>query len=207
VDVGVGPDALEFKAEPGCSCPRSGIERIALPSIAAIAEFIKDVPHHQVHCLGCGNATLEIRRVNNPADLDATSGRVNIQIAPLGRTACCLRDQLVRIPGGRRWPGRHRSVRTILRARNTVPMAGMPRGGLRDPQRRRRTTPCRAGCCRLVRPGRFFRSSPQAAAVAWVASLARAARAGDRWTSCSISEHSRSAATVAAALLPHCRSL
>jgi len=78
VDVGLPPDALEFEAEPGCSCPRSGIERIALLGVAAIAEFIKDVPHHQVHCLGCGNPTLKCRRVNNPANFDATSGRVNI---------------------------------------------------------------------------------------------------------------------------------
>jgi branched-chain amino acid transport system substrate-binding protein len=35
-------------------------------------------PRHQVHCLGCGNPTLEFRRVNNPAHLDATNGRVNI---------------------------------------------------------------------------------------------------------------------------------
>ena len=78
VDGGLPPDALEFEAEPGCSCPRSGIERIALLGVAAIAEFIKDVPHHQVHYLGCGNPTLKCRRVNNPANFDATSGRVNI---------------------------------------------------------------------------------------------------------------------------------
>src|SRR5215467_797014 len=59
VDVSLAPDALEFEAKPGCGCPRSGIERIALPGVAAIAEFIKDVPHHQVHRLGGGNPTLK----------------------------------------------------------------------------------------------------------------------------------------------------
>src|SRR5215469_9028176 len=83
VDIGLAPNALEFEAEPGRCCPRFVIERIALPSVAAIAEFIKDVPHHQVHRLGCGNPTLKWRRVNDPANLDATSGRVNIQIARL----------------------------------------------------------------------------------------------------------------------------
>src|SRR5215470_19708790 len=83
VDGGLPPDALEFEAEPGCSGPRSGIKRIALPGVAAIAEFIKDVPHHQVHRLGRGNPTLKCRRVNDPANLDATSSRVNIQIARL----------------------------------------------------------------------------------------------------------------------------
>src|SRR5215469_13784486 len=46
VDGGLPPDALEGEAEPSCCCPRSGIKRIALPSVAAVAEFIKDVPHH-----------------------------------------------------------------------------------------------------------------------------------------------------------------
>src|SRR5215470_8359327 len=78
MDVGLPPDALEFEAEPGRSCPRSGIERIALPGVAAIAESIKDVPHHQVHRLGCGNPALKCRRINDPANLDATSGGVNI---------------------------------------------------------------------------------------------------------------------------------
>jgi len=44
VDIGLAPDALECEAEPYCCCPRSGIERIALPSVAAIAEFIKGAP-------------------------------------------------------------------------------------------------------------------------------------------------------------------
>src|SRR5215469_3716487 len=96
VDVGLPPDALEFEAEPGCSCPRSGIERIALPSVAAVAEFIKDVPHHQVHRLGCGNPTLKCRRVNDPANLDATSSGVDIQIARLAeRLAAREIDQCV----------------------------------------------------------------------------------------------------------------
>src|SRR5215467_9232468 len=83
VDIGLAPDTLECEAEPGRCCPRSGIERIALPGVAAIAEFIKGVPHHQVHRLGCGNPTLKCRRVYDPTNLDATSGRVNIQIARL----------------------------------------------------------------------------------------------------------------------------
>jgi len=78
-----GAKCLEFEAEPDCCCPRFVIERIALPSVAAIAEFIKGAPHHQVHRLGRGNPTLKWRRVNDPANLDATSGRVNIQIARL----------------------------------------------------------------------------------------------------------------------------
>src|SRR5215470_20231189 len=45
VDVGLPPDALEFEAEP-CRCyPRFVIERIALPSVAAVAEFIKGALH------------------------------------------------------------------------------------------------------------------------------------------------------------------
>src|SRR3984893_17869096 len=96
VDVGLTPDALECEAEPGRCCPRSGIERIALPGVAAIAEFIKGVPHHQVHRLGCGNPTLKCRRVNDTANLDATSGRVNIQIARLAeRLAAREIDQCV----------------------------------------------------------------------------------------------------------------
>src|SRR5438552_15264303 len=47
VDIGLAPDALECEAESDCCDPRFGIERIALPGVAAIAEFIKGVPHHQ----------------------------------------------------------------------------------------------------------------------------------------------------------------
>src|SRR5215470_10602888 len=65
VDGGLAPDALEGEAEPSCCAPRSGIKRIALPGVAAIAEFIKDVAHHQVHRLGCGNPTPKCRRVYN----------------------------------------------------------------------------------------------------------------------------------------------
>src|SRR5262249_15726750 len=83
VDIGLAPNALEFEAEPDCCCPQFVIERIALPSVAAIAEFIKGALHHQVHRLGRGNPTLKWRRVNDPANLDATSGQVNIQIARL----------------------------------------------------------------------------------------------------------------------------
>src|SRR3984893_3280421 len=96
VDVGLTPDALECEAEPGCCCPRSGIERIALPGVAAIAEFIEGAPHHQVHRLGRGNPTLKCRRVNDPANFDATSGRVNIEIARLAeRLAAREIDQRV----------------------------------------------------------------------------------------------------------------
>src|SRR5262249_61602712 len=68
VDVGLAPDALEDKAEPGGRCPRSGIERIALPGIAAVTEFIKGAPHHQVHRLGTGQPTLTAGRVTDPTD-------------------------------------------------------------------------------------------------------------------------------------------
>ena len=44
VYIGLAPNALEFEAEPDCCCPRFVIERIALPSVAAIAEFIKGAP-------------------------------------------------------------------------------------------------------------------------------------------------------------------
>src|SRR6516164_10874062 len=96
VDGGLAPDALEGEAEPGCSCPRSGIERITLPGVAAIAEFIKGVPHHHIHCLARCNPTLKCRRVHNPANLDATSGWVNIEIARLAeRLATREIDQCV----------------------------------------------------------------------------------------------------------------
>src|SRR5271169_1156067 len=83
VDVGLAPYALECEAEPDSCRPLSGIERIALPSVATIAEFIKGAAHFQVHRLGCGNPTLKCRSVNDPANLDATGCRVNIQIARL----------------------------------------------------------------------------------------------------------------------------
>jgi len=67
-----------------------------LPGVAAIAEFIEGAPHHQVHRLGRGNPTLKCRRVNDPANFDATSGRVNIEIARLAeRLAAREIDQRV----------------------------------------------------------------------------------------------------------------
>src|SRR6516162_1800685 len=83
MDIGLTPDALEGEAKPSCRCPRFGIERIALPSVATVAKFIEGVPHHQVHRLGRSDPTLKSWRVNDPANLDATSVRVDIQIARL----------------------------------------------------------------------------------------------------------------------------
>src|SRR6516165_3537577 len=104
-----GAKCLEFEAEPDCCCPRFVIERIALPSVAAVAKFIKGALHHQVHRLGRGNSTLKWRRVNDPANLDATSGRVNIQIARLAERTLFRARRIVRTdrcrPGQRRKPG------------------------------------------------------------------------------------------------------
>jgi len=206
VDVGLPPDALEGEAEPDCSCPRSGIERIALPSVAAIAKFIKDVPHHQVHCLARRNPTLKCRRVNNPADFDAAGGRVNIQIARLTeRLAAREIDQCI----FRAYAAGPDGIDPC--AQFLGPGTGSPRQVCPEAAFAIRSV---GGVQRLPVPGAVdwfdpavVRSSPQTAAVAWVASLARVARAEDRWTSRSISEPSRSAATVVAALLPHYRSL
>jgi len=163
------------KPEPDCCCPRSGIERIALPGVAAVTQFIKGAPHHQVHRLGCGNPTLKWRCVNDPANLDATSCRVNIQVTRLAeRPAASEIDHRVF------WAYTARPDGIDLGAQFLGAGIGSPRQVRPEAAFaiRPRITLRRAGYYRLVRLGRIVHSSAQAAAVSGVTSLARVSLVG-----------------------------
>src|ERR1700760_5141796 len=62
VDDGVEKDAFEAEAEAQSRASRGRVERVALPLIAAISEFIEGVAHHQVLEFRGGASLLYPRR-------------------------------------------------------------------------------------------------------------------------------------------------
>src|SRR3954463_11923868 len=87
VDPRLPEDALVREAKPLRGAARRGIEGVALPLVAPVAERERAL-HHQVHRLGRGDGPLQFRRVVDVADFDGTCGRIDPEVArPADRRA------------------------------------------------------------------------------------------------------------------------
>src|SRR5690606_15908116 len=71
-------DALESEAIPLGGAARSGVERVALPLVAAIAERLENVASEQELGLGRERRPLQRRAVENVADLDDPHRRADL---------------------------------------------------------------------------------------------------------------------------------
>src|SRR5438067_956380 len=79
-DISLAENPLEAEPVSRGRGARRRIQRIALPVIAAIAEFVEDAPHHQIHRLGPGRLLLQRRRIGDAADLDAAGREIDVEI-------------------------------------------------------------------------------------------------------------------------------
>ena len=72
-------DALEAEAVAQRSALRGRVEIIALPFVAAIAEFVEDMGGEQILRFGRADRALHRRRIKDVADLDHAMGRLDAQ--------------------------------------------------------------------------------------------------------------------------------
>src|SRR5436190_10447014 len=80
VDARLPEDPLIREPQPQGRGAGWGIERVALPLVAAVAE-IEGTLHHQVHRLGRGDGALKQRRVVDVTDLDGTGTGIDAEVA------------------------------------------------------------------------------------------------------------------------------
>src|SRR6476620_8963341 len=86
---------------------RRGIQRVALPLVAAVAE-IEGTLHHQVHRLGRGDGALKQRRVVDVTDLDGAGAGIDAKVAgDADRLTGCEIDHGVELWIGGGGDGRH----------------------------------------------------------------------------------------------------
>jgi hypothetical protein len=80
VDHELAEGSLVLESEPGGSRSRRSVEAIALPFVAAVAEFVEHTPHHQEHRLGGSRLALQQWRVVDVADLDHTVRAIDAHV-------------------------------------------------------------------------------------------------------------------------------
>lgn len=101
-DLMVAEDALEAKAKAFGGATRCGVESVALPLQAAVAQVIEGVAGEQVDRFGGRGGALQLRSEPDVADLDRAEGGLDPQVGSLAQGALCRKPfQTVGSPAGR----------------------------------------------------------------------------------------------------------
>ena len=76
----LNPDTLEPEAQASGGCAAFLVQRVAAPLHSPVAEIVHRVCKQQEQCFGCARTACEYWREPDAADLDHSTGRLDVQI-------------------------------------------------------------------------------------------------------------------------------